>query len=208
VTARRTEPRRWRLVGGAALGVLALAALTPLPKWLAARYAERPGLAPAHAIVVLGGGFGANGLGDASLRRLVHGVQLQREGLAPLLVLCGEAPRHGPSEAEVRAGLARAMGVLPGAIVTLAGASTTREEAVQAAAALGPRGVRSVLLVSGSLHLVRARGAFERAGFEVRPAPADTSFSHASEAAERLAAARALTRELAGWLYYRLAGYL
>ena len=199
--------RTCRIIGALALSALAVTTLTPLPTWLSARYAAQPRLAPADAIVVLGGGFANGALGDPSLQRVVHGIQLQRTGLAPLLVLSGAASPNGSSEPEVRAKLARDLGVPSGAIVTQT-ATTTRDEARVAAALLRPRGVHSVLLVTDSLHLVRARGVFERAGFEVLPAPADQSFVFGSVARERLAMAHALARELAGWLYYRLAGYL
>jgi uncharacterized SAM-binding protein YcdF (DUF218 family) len=197
-----------RILGALVLGGLALAALTPAPEWLVARYAERARLEPADAIVVLGGGFRRGALGDRSLQRLVHGIRLERRGLAPLLVLTGEAPAAGPSEPEVRAELARSFGVPPAAVVALPGANTTREEAVRARAELGPRGVRTILLVSGSIHLTRARATFEREGFRVLPAPADTLYGVGSVAAERLAEMRALLRELAALTYYRLAGYL
>src|SRR5262245_15552687 len=207
LTAGRRARRALRVLGVLALIALATTTLTPLPTWLAARYAEQPRLAPADAIVVLGGGFLYGALGDPSLQRVVHGIDLQRRGLAPLLVLSGEAPREGSSEAGVRAQLAQDLGVPPAAIVTQT-ANTTRDEARVAATLLKPRGVRSVLLVSGSLHLVRARAAFERVGFEVLPAPADRSLFLGSIAAERLDTARTLARECTGWLYYQLAGYL
>ncbi len=76
------------------------------------------------------------------------------------------------------------------------------------AAALRPRGLRSILLVSGQLHLVRARRAFERAGFEVHAAPALEIPLDAETAAGRMAVARLLAQEVGGWLYYRLQGYM
>ena len=197
-----------RIVGAVVLGALAVATLTPASEWLADRFAERPRLEPADAVVVLGGGFTETALGDPSLQRLVHGVRLQRRGLAPLLVLSGEAPAGRLSEPEMRAQYARNLGVPPEAIVALPGANTTREEAVRARAELGPRGVRTILLVSGSLHLVRARATFEREGFRVLPAPADNLFTFGSTAAQRLALTRALLREIAGQVYYRLAGHV
>jgi uncharacterized SAM-binding protein YcdF (DUF218 family) len=197
-----------RILGAVVLGGLAMAALTPASEWLVARYAERARLEPADAIVVLGAGYTPSALGDHSLQRLVHGARLLGRGLAPLLVLSGEAPAGQLSEPGLRARYARELGVPPAAIVALSGAHTTREEALRARAELEPRGVRTILLVSGSLHLVRARAVFERAGFQVFPAPADISFSFGSEAAQRLSAMRAFLRELAGLAYYRLAGYL
>ena len=195
-----------RVLGALTLSGLAAATLTPLPQWLTVHYGERPRLEPADAIVVLGSGLAQGSLGDPSLQRVIRGISLQRRGLAPLLVVTGETPPTGPSEPEVRAGLARDLGVPPAAIVTVGGVNTTREEAIQTGAALRPRGVRSVLLVSSSLHLVRARKLFEREGFQVFPAPAENSLGAAS--GERLGVTQALTRELAARLYYRLAGYL
>jgi uncharacterized SAM-binding protein YcdF (DUF218 family) len=197
-----------RILGAAVLGALALATLTPAAEWIATRFAEAPRLEPADAVVVLGGGYTQRALGDPSLQRLVHGVRLQRRGLAPLLVFTGEAPAGQVSEPELRARYARDLGVPPEAIVALPGANTTREEALRARAELGPRGVKSILLVSGSLHLARARRAFEHEGFRVLPAPADNSFTFGSTAAQRLALTRALLRETAGHAYYRLAGYI
>jgi uncharacterized SAM-binding protein YcdF (DUF218 family) len=205
----RSGLRACRILGADALALLAVVVLTPATEWLALRYAEPARLAPADAIVVLGGGFGPEGRLDApSWRRLVHGILLYRQELAPLLVLSGGTPRVGPSEPEVRARLAREIGVPPAAILPVGGANTTREEALRVGSELRPRGVRSILLVSGPLHLVRARPVFERAGFAVRPAPVEDVSLRPQKPGERLALTRILAQEIVGWLYYRLAGYL
>jgi uncharacterized SAM-binding protein YcdF (DUF218 family) len=87
-------------------------------------------------------------------------------------------------------------------------ARTTREEAVRLRATLGLRGVRSILLVTDSQHMLRAQGLFDRAGFEVLPAPADDFSSAATEPEERLRLMRRVGQEILARLYYRLAGYL
>ena len=199
--------RALRTLGAVVLATLALTTLTPLTTGIAARYAAQPRLAPADAIVVLGGGIEGEALGDPSLRRMIAGVALLRRGLAPLILFTGEPSDTGPSEPEIRARLARELGIPADAILT-ATANTTHEEAQAAVALLRPRGIRSVLLVSDSVHLVRARGAFEREGFEVLPAPADQQLILGPGAGDRLIVARTLVRELAGWWYYRTAGYL
>jgi len=205
----RSGLRGCRVLGTVALGLLAMADLTPAMEWLAMRYAEPARLAPADAIVVLGGAFRPDGwLDAASWRRLVHGILLYRQGLAPLLVLSGGTPRVGPSEPEVRARLAQEMGVPAAAIFPVFGANTTQQEALRVGAELRPRGVRSILLVSGPLHLVRARAVFERQGFQVHPAPVEDVSLRAQKSGERLALTRLLAQEVVGWLYYRLAGYL
>ncbi len=201
--------RGCRILGAVTLGLLATAAFTPSVEWLTSRYAEPARVAPADAIVVLGGDFRPDGWLDiTSWRRLVHGILLYRQGLAPLLVLSGGTPRIGPSEPEVRARLARELGVPPAVILTVIGANTTHEEAVRGGPELGPRRVRSVLLVSGPLHLVRARAVFERQGFEVLPAPVEDISLRAEGPRKRLTLALVLAQELAGRLYYRLTGYL
>ena len=93
-------------------------------------------------------------------------------------------------------------------ILPVIGANTTHEEAVRVGAELRARGTRSILLVSDPFHLVRARAAFGRQGFDVLPAPVDDPRLHALGPRERLALAQALAREVVGWVYYRLAGYV
>ena len=93
-------------------------------------------------------------------------------------------------------------------ILPVIGANTTHEEALRVGAELRARGARSILLVSDPFHLVRARAAFGREGFDVRPAPVDDPRLHALAPRERLALAQALVREVVGRLYYRLAGYV
>jgi uncharacterized SAM-binding protein YcdF (DUF218 family) len=102
--------------------------------------------------------------------------------------------------------LARLHGIPPQAILMEAGAHTTREEAVRVQGLLEPRGARTILLVTNSAHLVRARPLFERAGFDVRPAPSDT-FVSPDAPEDRLTLMRGILVELLGWLYYRVAGY-
>jgi uncharacterized SAM-binding protein YcdF (DUF218 family) len=198
-----------RILGAVAVVLVAVAALTPAAGWLATRYAEPARIEPADAIVVLGGAFGPDGwLDTTSLHRLVQGMRLYRQGLAPLLVLSGGTAPAGPSEPEIRARLARELGIPPAVILTVIGANTTYEESVKVDAALRPRGLRTILLVSGPLHLVRARGVFERAGFAVQAAPAQEIPLRAWTFGGRLTLARLLAQEAMGWLYYRLQGYV
>ena len=194
--------RASRILGVVVLAAFAIVMLTPLPIWLAVGYGAQARLAPADAVVALGGGLDDGALGAPSLQRTIEGIRLVRRGLAPLILFTGE-----PWEPETRARLAQELGV-PAAAILTATVNTTHEEALAAATLLRPRGVRSVLLVSSSLHLVRAGGAFERQGFEVLPAPADQVLTVASGAKERLLVTRTLLREVVARGYYRVAGYL
>lgn len=160
--------------------------------------------------MVLGAGVEPDGtLSDPSLRRAVYGITLARQGLAPLLVLLGGAPRDGgPPEASVRAALAQKLGLPPATILTETEAHTTREEAARLGQRLPPLGVRRILLVTGTLHMARARGVFERAGFAVLPAPVEERSLQATQPEDRLKLVRGLAAELLGVAYYLAAGYL
>jgi uncharacterized SAM-binding protein YcdF (DUF218 family) len=127
---------------------------------------------PSDAIVVLGASVSPSGmLSLESSRRTNHGIVLYRRGLAPVLVLSDGAYAGGPTEADVRAEQARLHGVPADAILTETRAHTTREEALRVKTLLESRGARTILLVTNTGHLARARPLFERAGSEVRPAP-------------------------------------
>src|SRR6266699_6544111 len=118
--------RGLRLLGLAGLVVFATMAFTPLANYINIRMAGVARLEPSDAIVVLGrGGADSDGiLTNRSLRRVLHGVDLYRDGLAPLLVLSGSA-----EETRARGNLTRGLGVPAAAVVSATPAHTTREEA-------------------------------------------------------------------------------
>jgi len=63
---------------------------------------------------------------------------------------------------------------IPSTAIQVEGVSiNTHENAIRSYQALAPRGIRRILLVTSSLHMPRAAGAFRKAGFEVIAAPAD-----------------------------------
>jgi uncharacterized SAM-binding protein YcdF (DUF218 family) len=159
-------------------------------------------LEPSDAIVVLGrGGADSDGiLTNRSLRRVVRGIDLYRQGLAPLLVFSGSL-----AEIRERANVARALGV-PGPAILSAAARTTREEAEEVRKLLLPVGRKNVLLVSDPIDMPRARALMERAGFTVRPAP--TAASGPSQPEARLGLVRDLLIELSAWTFYRVTGAL
>ena len=198
-----------RLLGFAVVVLFLTTAFTALPNLLN-RCLETPSrLEPAGAIVVLGAGVEPGGvLSDASMRRALEGMVLYRRGLAPLLLFSGPGRDGGAGEAEVRAELARALGISPEAILTEGDAQTTREEAVESGKLLRARGVRKILLVTGSHHMARAQRLFERVGLEVLAAPTDEVSSNVSHPEGRLRLMRRTLEELLARFYYRVAGYL
>ena len=141
-----------RIIGCAGLGVFVAAAFTPLPDALSRVWGTRERLEPAEAIVVLASGVRSDGsLGNASLRRTIHGMRLYRKGLAPLLVLNGGG---GAREAQGRLALAEELGVPLGAIRAVPHTLTTRDEARRVGELLGTR-ARHILLVTDSQHTSR-----------------------------------------------------
>jgi len=201
--------RACRFLGFAGVLFFLACAYTPLPNSLAHRLGTPSRIETAGAIVVLGASVSEDGLlGNTSLRRAVQGIVMQRKGLAPLLVLSGPAPDTGLSEAEVRAALARDLGVSTDAILTETEARTTREEANRIGELLRARQVRRILLVTDSQHMSRARRLFERVGLEVLPAAADDISDTARSPEARLKLTRTALEEIIARLYYRMARYL
>ncbi len=197
-----------RVLGAAALFAFAAVAFTPLAAVVDARMDHGSEIGPAEAVVVLGAGVGPEGvLQVQSLRRAVLGITLFRRGLAPRIVMLGPAAEGGVVEAEVRAALARDLGVPAEAIVSEARGLTTREEARLTRARLGP-GARRILLVTGAHHMGRARALFRREGFEVLRAPVDEVSARSSRPEDRLEVWRLIAQEAVARAYNRLAGGL
>ena len=194
-----------RALGAVFTAAFLAAAFTPLAERWCERCLMPSRLEPADAIVVLGSGVGADGeLTGSSQRKALAGIELYRKGIAPKLIFVGWESR----EAEARALLALELGVAAEAILTAAGARTTRDETEHAAALLHATGASRVLLVTGGLHMRRAAGLFGRAGFLVAPAPIPDTYCRESVPENRVTLAIMLLRESAALAYYRLAGYL
>jgi len=203
---------RWllRLLGALVVVGFALAAFSPLPNLVAALVAVPADGGQADAIVVLGGGgeWPHGELSSTALHRTIHGIRLYRKGLAPLLVFSGAQGRMHPSPSALRRTLALTCAVPAQAIITDEGATTTREEARRVADVLRPRGATSVLLVTDPYHMLRARWLFERAGFTVRPAPANDIQDPAETPETRLVLLSRAIQEILAIAYYRAAGYI
>jgi uncharacterized SAM-binding protein YcdF (DUF218 family) len=207
--ARRPPLRLASVVGALALAVFAVLAYTPAIGALSRRLDTAPEPGPADAIVVLGAGAAPDGvLSNQSLRRLLGGLILYRRGLAPRVILMGPGYQGSPLEAEIRAKLARDVGVPPSAIMVEGRGLTTRHEAALTALRMREIGGHRVLLVTGAQHMHRARRLFERAGLEVVPAPVVEISPTIRRPDGRLELARVVFQEAFARLYYRLAGQL
>jgi uncharacterized SAM-binding protein YcdF (DUF218 family) len=198
---------RW--LGVAVTMATIVSAFTPLWNAAGRRLAVKPVLQPADAIVVLGGGVRRGELGDESLRRTIHGIELYKRGLAPIIVFSGPQPLDDSSlaEAEVRKRLALRMGVPSDRIITITKIRTTHDESRQTALELGRFHATTILLVTEALHMRRAMAAFELAGFRTFPAPSDDEPRLAASPAARLELMWRVVVQAAGLFYYRMAGY-
>ena len=202
-----TGDKALRLVGGTALAAFGLCAFTPLPNALCRREVAAGPPRPAQAIVVLGSDMTREGmLSASSLRRALEGIQLYQRGLAPWLVFLGPRNTSGHSQSEARATLALGCGIPASAILTGEGMWTTRDEAAGVKGLLAPKGARTILLVTGALHMGRARELFERAGFEVIPAPLRDASCESVSPEARLGLTIGLAQEYLARAYNRAAG--
>jgi uncharacterized SAM-binding protein YcdF (DUF218 family) len=177
--------------------------LTRLAAWLARPLLVAPDLRPQPFIVVLCGGCRSTGrLNEATCTRVEYGVQLYRRGLAPRLILSGgRRTPHRPSCAPRMKALAEQLGVSPDQMIVEDRSSRTSENAREVAQLLRGFAIREVLLVTGPLHMRRARLCFEKHGVRVACAPAPGTAHGALLAKEVL-------HEYLGLAYYRVQGWV
>ena len=192
----------------------AIVALTPLTtsvlptRALVRRDAVASASLPVDGVVVLSGGITADSLLEPeALDRLLTGLTLMQEGVAPVLVVTRARRRDGGvadgDQQRVRALVARAFPIL-----LVDSVRTTRDEAVNAWRLFRERGVTAprVAVVTSPLHTRRACATFETVGFAVTCVPAISrvySVAHATSASDRLALFRRWLYERAAWVEYR-----
>lgn len=170
----------------------------------------------ADAIVILGGGIGLHKKCGApemfgASDRVWQGAKLYKAGKAPVVVI------SGPAVMNSTAPLLRDFGVPEEVMRGFSEARNTEEEAKMIYASLSSGEGESkphILLVTSAWHMSRSKLLFERAGFEVVPAPTDFEMNYVLEQPIRvddfLPSADALIRnsyavkELAGNIGYRL----
>ena len=196
-------------IGTIAVGFVLVVVLTPITNIIGSKFAVEADLRPAGAIVVLGSGLKEDGsLTYESEQRLLFGLRLYKEGLAPILVVSGPARRNTAPEATVRERIAVEMGIPEAKVLQMPNVNTTRDEALQAEELLKPLGITHVLLVTESMHMRRSKDVFEAAGLTVSAAPSDNLPAIAHSPLDRLDLCAKLLMHVSGLLYYRIAGYI
>jgi len=167
--------------------------------WLARPLLVAEDVRPQPFIVVLCGGCRFNGrLSESTVVRVEHGVHLFERGLGPRLILSGGrwAP-HRPACAPRMQHLALALGIPPEAIIAESESASTAENAREVARLLRAEAIPSILLVTGPLHMRRAKLCFEKLGVRVACAPTPGAGHHSSLLAKEV------LHEYLGLAYYR-----
>lgn len=206
---------------GAALVALftACIAFTPLTTSLlptgslVRRDAAAPG--PLDAVVVLSGGVTADSLLDPeALDRLLSGLALMRDSVAPMLIVtrARRVEARQTTADRDQQGL-RSLLSRPFALLVIDSVRTTRDEAVNSWRELRARGIAAphIAVVTSPLHTRRACATFEQVGFAVRCVPATSraySVKYAGSVPQRLGLFRRWLYERAAWTMYRSKGWV
>lgn len=207
------------------LAVTAFAVSTPVMSNVLARLLESgiPVAAscttrPPDVVVVLSGGvdrlprhaYSSGVLSATSRRRIERGVAYWQEDPSRIVVMTGGriSSRRIPISALMH-DYARRLGV-PDAAMRLESRSQTTWENARFVADMAPAVPRRIALATSAMHMRRSVMAFEAAGFEVCPLPADYRAIRASlpwglvPDVQGLEKADAALHEFIGTLHYRL----
>jgi uncharacterized SAM-binding protein YcdF (DUF218 family) len=160
------------------------------------------------AVVLSGGRYGDGSLNEASLERTIAGVRLYYERRVPRLLFAG-GPCCDTSASALMAKLATELGVPRGVILLEEQSIRTYDNALNSAALLRRNGLRSVILITSPLHMLRAKRAFAAVGVTVYPVLASKrDLSLVSSAAERIALLQDAVHEYLGLALYRVRGWI
>lgn len=205
---------RWRWLLSAAnacLGILWLVVgFTPLCAWLSRDLPRRDIVASVDAVYVLGSDVQTDGeLTTEAMSRLLHGLELLGQGLAPRLIVPELSP-PAPSYRQAAQKVMNNLG-LPQELLSIGPIKRTRDEAVEVAALFRQHGWKRALVVTSPSHSRRAAASLEREGIEVVSSPS-TQTEFDLEKLEfvdaRLLAFGSLVHEKIGLQYYRRRGWI
>ena len=168
------------------------------------------------AIVVLGGGtyfnaveYGGDTVNRYSLERIRYAARLYQLTGKPILVTGGAPLGNISSEAEQMKAVLENEFRVPVNWVESA-SNNTHENAYKSYEALKRDGITHIMLVTHAWHMPRALKEFERAGFQVTPAPTAFTTRYRTDGLAYLPTASALQQsrifihEVIGMLWYRL----
>jgi uncharacterized SAM-binding protein YcdF (DUF218 family) len=214
IGATRLRPLLW--IAATPLALVALAvAYTPLVAEIGKPMIRRDVLPlRVDAIAVLGRGLTPDGaMRSETLDRLLTGLQLARNGVAPVMFVSRETkefsgvPRSDSADQQALLGLVS----VPAQVIFADSVVTTRVEALRMASLAKARGISTIAVVTSPLHTRRACGTFEAVGFKVICVPAavrDSGVSPGSNAEDRLRSFRSWLYELFATASYKSHGWI
>jgi uncharacterized SAM-binding protein YcdF (DUF218 family) len=203
---------RWLLSAtNAGLGMVWLVvAFTPICAWLSRDLPRRDALEPADAIYVLGSDVQKDGeLTTGAMSRLLHGLELLGQGLAPRLIV-PELSSPVPSYRQAAQKIMNNLG-FPQELLSIGPIARTRDEAVAVGALFRQHGWRRALVVTSPSHSRRAAASMEREGIQVVSSPSvQTEFDQETldSVDDRLRAFEGLLHEKIGLWYYERRGWI
>jgi uncharacterized SAM-binding protein YcdF (DUF218 family) len=196
-----TRLRPLLLIAGGILALLSIAvAYTPLVSAISRPLIRRDRIpARVDAIAVLSAGFTSDGMmGRETLERLLSGLMLARQGLAPVMLVSMERSSKGTPVSD-SADLQRIISLIGEGTRTILvdSVTITRTEALRMRAIARANGWQTLAVVTSPLHTRRACATFEAVGLKVVCVPAAARGSGlipGSIAEDRL-------RDFRSWLY-------
>jgi uncharacterized SAM-binding protein YcdF (DUF218 family) len=139
--------------------------------WGILRYGDQVSDASADAAVVLGAAAWGSKPSPVYRERILEAVALYKAKKVNWIILTGGTPQAGyPSEAQVGRQFCVTQGVPSSATLVDERSRTTWQNLQGAKALMGPRGIRTVLLVSDPLHMRRAMAMAQDLGLQAQPA--------------------------------------
>jgi uncharacterized SAM-binding protein YcdF (DUF218 family) len=201
-----------RLTGGALLLLfLAVGWLPPIGRLAHGTIRRDPvPTSPVDAIVVLSASVTADGdLNPPGADRLIAGLYLYRQGLAPRIIVSRVANPTWHIRAKFSDEDQHRLSVMTGVkpeMVILDSVGTTRAEAVRASEVAKQNGWHRIILVTSPVHSRRACATFEKVGFEVscQPSRDRTAAVYDQQTpGDRVRAFAQWTYEAVGTLVYR-----
>ncbi|HNV70685.1 MAG TPA: YdcF family protein [Candidatus Ozemobacteraceae bacterium] len=209
--SRFAQLGRASLYGFAGTGALYLLLTAfPVGEWISRPLLLAPADGNADAIMVLAAGIGEDAQpGFATYQRTLHGLNLYRQKRAPRLIFSTSNQidaRSGHHESEWALRLTALFGLATDSYFIMTEGGTTRGEAAGAARLYQPFGIRRLLLVTNGPHIRRATRVFEKAGFEILPAPVQTENSIRTYAETGVSRFTQALHEWIGLFVYRIRG--
>ncbi len=170
---------------------------------------EQQPVAPADALVILGGGISAKTgqLGFKTEERVRSGAALFAQGVAPVVVVTGGKVGKNPfAEAPAMAALLTRLGVVENQIFQDDQAQNTLENAAKVVAMAKAQGWQKLIVLTSDFHTSRACTFFRRAGADVICRAADREVIAQHTVSRRLQGTKVVFREYAANIYYWLKG--